>query len=158
MEKWINSIEKHQRFDYCCQSFYICCQHFTKQDFIQEGEKKYIKLIKPDAVPSVFVASNNGSPCAKRACLDGQTVKKSCEECIKFKISLLAAEDKVEELSTKCSQQANDLKKLRKQLKGLNAKERKTENLTWLHRLAVPVIIFEFYSFGSGIFHWKNSV
>lgn len=49
--KWIEAIEKHQRFEIDRQIFNVRKRHFRAFDFAQEGNKINLTL---DAVPSVF--------------------------------------------------------------------------------------------------------
>lgn len=49
---WIESISQHQTF--CSSHFMICERHFTPDDFSVKLGKKGKKLLKKEAVPSIF--------------------------------------------------------------------------------------------------------
>lgn len=61
--RWIEAIEKYQQFDHYRPRFNVCIRHFKESDFEQKKNKK---MLKSDAIPSIFLcsepdSSNNGS-------------------------------------------------------------------------------------------------
>lgn len=134
---WIQAIEEAQEFDYSCREFDICANHFKSEDFTQIG-KRGPKILRSDAVPSVFVLRENHDLCVKRPRLENKSVNKPCESCIKLTRKLLSAEEKIERLSKLCAEQKKELRSIKKDLeKFTNDIEEKQPN--WLQRLAVTV-------------------
>ncbi|XP_055325729.1 THAP domain-containing protein 5-like, partial [Sitodiplosis mosellana] len=68
-EKWVLSIEKHQKFDNRSNSN-VCIKHFQEIDLETRGSKTYLKK---DAVPTIFteiVESHIEPDCNSPQCID----------------------------------------------------------------------------------------
>lgn len=144
-QQWIQAIEKTQEFDYSSPGFDICDLHFKTQDFIQKENK--IKILRSDAIPSVFVLRENNNLCAKRPHLENEAMNIPCEDCIKLRRSLHFAKEKIERLSKLNSNQicgkklplGNEAKKIPcedciKLRRSLLSAEEKIERLSKMYR------------------------
>lgn len=76
--KWIEAIEKNQRFDYNKQIFNVCKRHFCERDFLKSGNTP---TLITDAVPSIFEKRVMADSTDKQIIGNAAQPQNQCSQC-----------------------------------------------------------------------------
>lgn len=112
---WIDSISKHQEYDYNCTYFTICEKHFREEDFLEEYGKK---IVKNGSIPTIFERTisdedaNELESCSNMEENDGDEELNAdddlenqtmiiCKECVQLQFQLIKARAEIASLKQK---------------------------------------------------------